>query len=266
MASRRPAADFSVPVLTGQLGALGPGEELVPRPEQGTAPVHDHRIPPGPGGQRAQRPGVHDRQHLRAAGHGQPGHRRPVAVAQRSRHRGQQIPLAPGGLRRLGRPVEQQGALGQHQVHVLAQRDLDGRVVLPPGHRVAPRLDPELPPPLGRDRDVGAAPVGARGELAHHGQRQLAAVRRAHHYGGAEPLVALAEDLGADLEGLACYRLGRSSALVRGGLHVEDGNSAYHAATLPILAAATRTRLPRLRHTFRYLVSNLRPQILRSGR
>ena len=44
-----------------------------------------------------------------------------------------------------GRTLEEQNALGQHQLGVDAGGDLDRRVVLPRGERVSPTLDAVVP-------------------------------------------------------------------------------------------------------------------------
>ena len=103
-------------------------------------------------------------------------------------------------------PLEQQRALGEHQLHVLASGDLDGRVVVPAGDRVAPRLHVEAPHALAGHGHVRAPPVGARRELAHVHQRARLAIRVAQHRRGVDDAVPLAEDRGTDLESLACYR------------------------------------------------------------
>ena len=81
-------------------------------------------------------------------------------VERRARRRG------PGGARRLPDrprgPLEEQRPLGQHELDVLAARDLDARVVLPVRDRIGPRLDVEMPGALAGNGDVAAVPVAFR--------------------------------------------------------------------------------------------------------
>ncbi len=113
----------------------------------------------------------------RSCGPREPVERRPRAVAHPRHQRAQRGPgrRRAGGAGRLGDPprgpLEQQRALGQHQLHVLAGRDLDRRVVLPAGDRVGPRLHVEAPQSLLRHGHVRAVAVRAGSELAHRRDR-----------------------------------------------------------------------------------------------
>ena len=114
---------------------------------------------------------------LARLGRRQPVPGRHAAVAQLPGERVERGPGrgGPGGAGRLpdrpGRPLEQQRALGQHQLDVLAARDLDAGVVVPGRDRIAPRLDLEMPGALVGHGDLGAVPVRPRRQLAHPHQR-----------------------------------------------------------------------------------------------
>ena len=105
-------------------------------------------------------------------GRRQPVPRRQPAVAQLRRQRAQRRAGRgrPARARRLRDPprgpLEQQRALGEHQLDVLASGYLDGRVVVPAGDRVAPRLHVEAPRALARSRSrprpTGRCPARAR--------------------------------------------------------------------------------------------------------
>ncbi len=178
--ARHPAAAAAVP------RPLGSREELVPGTVERPLPVHDDRAPRRPGEQVAQRAGGEDRGDLRADRDREPVLRRGARVAQPRGHRRQRCPcLDRGRPAQLGQrcrrvalagwpdvprgPLEQQRALREHELRVLADRHLDARIVPPAGDRVGPGLHPEMPQPRAGNGDLGAAAVSARGELAHRG-------------------------------------------------------------------------------------------------
>src|SRR5947207_531045 len=154
-------------------------------------------------------------------------------IAQPRRHGGEGRPVADRPRRRPRRAVEQEGALRQHQLHVLPPRDLDARVVAPMADGVAPGLHVEPPPALGVRRDLGRVPVQAGEYLAHPGQRLALAVRATQHHSGPGNLMSLTEHGRADLEGFPGDGLGRSAPAVDHGLHVTDHYPTDHPRTLP---------------------------------
>ena len=131
------------------------------------------------------------------------------------------------------------GALLEHQLDVDARRDLDRGVVPPGGDRVAPGLDGEGPRARRGRGDVRAPAVGARRAEAHAASRAPAALGVAQHDVRGDRVVALAEDGGGDLEGLADHRLGGPAPAVLGGLTSRMGmrpiigTEPTHVAVLP---------------------------------
>ncbi len=223
--------------------------------------MHDDGAPRRAGEQVAQWAGGQDRGDLRAERGTEPAGGRGIGVPQPRGHRVKRGPRPGGRLAARGRPrgrrgalarrpdvprgtIEQQRALGQHEVDVLADRHLDGGIVAPAGDGVAPCLHPEMPQPGRGHHDLGAVAVGALGQLAHGGQRPAAAVRAAQHGTGAEHLVSLAEHGRADFKGFPDDGLGGTPPALHRRLHVEDRNAAYHPATLPIGARLQASRLP----------------------
>jgi hypothetical protein len=227
-------------------GPLRPGEKLVPRAVERALPVHDHGVPAGPGEQIAERERGEDRGGLLTVGHRQAVQGGDGGVPQRcgqdleGRPRNGGVALAlgsgrprePGGLD--SRALEEQRAFGQRQLHVLAERNLDVRVVQPPGDRVSPRLDLEVPQTLRGHRHLGSVPVGAGRELGHGHERATMAVRPAQHHARPEHPVPFAEDGGTDWKRLAHDGLRGVVAAGHDWLHVNDGDPADH------LAKATR--------------------------
>jgi hypothetical protein len=224
----RPAAHWV------NLNPFGAREELVPGAVQRPFPVHGHGQRPGSGDKFAQRPGAQDGGDLRILGRRQPVPGGQPAVAQLCRQRAQRRAGRgrPARARRLRDPppgpLEQQRALGEHQLDVLASGYLDGRVMVPAGDRVAPRLHVEAPRALAGHGHVRTPPVGARRELAHVYQRGCLAIWVPQHRGGVDDAVPLAEDRGADLECFALCRPRRSPPALHGGLYVKDRDSSNH--------------------------------------
>ncbi len=192
-------------------GPLRPGKELIPGAVERAFPVHHDRVAGRPGDQQAQREGAEDLDDVLTARGGEAVQRRDAGVPQ---HRGQGLERGPGGrglllLRDPGRargahlasgPPEEQCAVGQRQLRVLAKRHLDGRVMPPARDGVAPRLHLEVPQALRGDRDLGAIPVKAGAKLTHRCRRAAPAVGPAQHHARAEHLVPLAENRGANFE------------------------------------------------------------------
>ncbi len=148
------------------------------------------------------------------------------ALSDRGRARGASL---VGGL------LEQQSAVGQRQLDVLAQRHLDGRVMPPAGDGVPPRLDLEMPQAFGGDRHLGPITVDARGQLAHDRERAAAGVGPAQRDARPEHVMSLTKNGGAYLERLARDRLGGTLPASHDWLHVDYRNPADH------LRQATRT-------------------------
>ena len=225
---RRPVAHWV------NLDPFGAREELVPRAVQRPLPVHLDGHRPGPGDQLAHRPAGQDGGDLRILGRREPVPRGQPAVAQpydqrAQRGAGRGRAARPWGLRDAPRgTLEQQRALGQHQLHVLASRNLDGRVMVPAGDRVGPGLHVEAPQTLGGHGHVRAPAVGARRQLAHVHQRSRLAPRISKHDAGIDDAVPFAENRGADLEGLAIDGLCRAAAALDRGLDIKDRDSSNH--------------------------------------
>ena len=156
--------------------------------------------------------------------------------------------LWPRG-RRLEHPLEEQPALGEHQVDVDTGRDLQPRGVLPGADRVGPRLHLEGPQPGLVGRDPGGVPVGDVRVLDHRDRRVLLALGIGEDDLGAEPVVSLAEHAGGDGEGLADGALRGQRRGVGGGIDdgrdVHDGDASDHALHTFGPVPATQPRLPR---------------------
>ena len=185
--------------------------------------------------QIAQRPAAQDGGDLRdprspPAGPRGPARGRAASPPARAARSWPRPAARPGRLRDPPRgPLEQQRALGEHQLHVLASGYLDGRVVVPAGDRVAPRLHVEAPHALAGHGHVRAPPVDARRELAHVQQRARLALRISQHRRGVDDAVPFTENRGTDLECLARHRLRRAAPAVHRGLHVKDRDASNHA-------------------------------------
>ncbi|GAQ67995.1 hypothetical protein SsS58_08454 [Streptomyces scabiei] len=206
-------------------GALGPGEELVPGPEQGAFALHQQRQRLGGGDQLPQGMTGQDLVHLRRQRRRQPVGDRKGVVAECpygcQQHRVQVGLRHPGG----GARVEL-GALLQDEPGVDAGRDLDTGGVTPGGDRVAPGLDAVRPPADGGRGDAGTPAVGAGGQLAHGGPRGRAALRILEHHVGGDHTVSLPEERRGDLEGLADDCLRGTPAALDERADVPDGDSA----------------------------------------
>ena len=201
--------------------------------------MHDHRVPARPGQQLPQRIGADDLGDVLVAGGGEAVQGRDAAVPQhggqildhRSRGRGLALSL---GTRRArgpdpgGGPLEDQRAVGQRQLDVLAERHLDRRVMKPPRERVAPRLHFEVPQALGGNGHVGAVPVDARAQRPHPDERAAAAFGPDQHDARPEHPVPLTEDGGTDVEGLASDGLRGIFPSGHDWLNVNYGNPADH--------------------------------------
>ena len=187
--------------------ALRAGEELVPGTDQCALALDAHGVLGRAGHPQAQRVGCEHRLHRRVADGGQAcgGGHHGVPEQADGLLDGCADPPARQPLQRL---LVQPGALLQLELDVQVGRDLDGGAVLPGGDRVAPRLDAERP---GADRggyDPGAAPVRARRDEPHRGDRRRGPVRPAQHDVRADRVVALTDDRGEHLHGLAHDGLG----------------------------------------------------------
>ena len=225
-AVRKRAADDRAGGLV-DAGALGAREELVPGAVERALPVGEEREGAGDGEQLADRVGGQHGPH----GGGDAG-REPHDVgggglaqgAGRGGQRGGGV-----GVAALGGTLEQQRALGEHQLGVDAGGHLDLGVVDPRAVGVAPAVDLEAPGTLGVRGDGGAPPVGLGGHLGH-------ALRRASRAGGVDEddlgavgVVALAEDQRGDLEGLTDGGLGRIRTSFDLRRDIQDRYASNHA-------------------------------------
>ena len=118
-----------------------------------------------------------------------------------------------------GRRLEQHGALGQLAAEVvLAGVDLAVHLVAPGGEDVAPRLDRVLPAAGRLDRELAlpadAVDVGV--DRVHRRLEPAPAAWRLVADDGAHDLVAVAEDVGGDLDRVADAALGRVTSAVDG--------------------------------------------------
>ena len=198
-------------------------------------------MPPGPGHQVAQRVLGRGRAAIggacAAASRSQGGRLRSRSCLA-SALSAVRAAAGPGRARRLPDrprgPLEQQRPLGQHELDVLAARDLDARrraasAAIGSVHDSTwkcqvPSLVTVTSPPY---RSVPGA------ELAHPDQRAQPAGGISQHHAGPEHAVALSDDGGADLEGLARDGLGRAAPALDHGLDVKDGDASDHAVTVP---------------------------------
>ena len=196
------------------VGALGPREELVPRAEQRPGPLHRQLVGGRAGHQVAHRGGVQHGVHGRRGAGGEPGRDGAAAVAQPGHGVAQRLHVGRTAGLVGDRPLQQPGALLEHEVDVHVGGDLDGGVVLPGGERVAPGLDPEGPAALAVGDHHRAVAVGAGGQQPHRRPGVLDAVRVDQDGGGRHGVVALAEDGGGHRDRLADHGLGRPASAV----------------------------------------------------
>jgi len=205
--------------------ALAAGEELVPRARERELALDEQRVC------RAGRDVVPHRGARQLLVHGSVGDEgqsdlgRAGLVAQGCGS-GLEGGATPGGAPVLLRgPLEQQCALGEHEVRVDVGLDLDGCVVLPGAERVGPPLDPEGP----HAGTVGGHDGFPRVETGV-GARHLGDVLDAGGIGeddrGADGVVALANDGRLDEEGLVDHGFRRACAAIDDGGDVEDGDAA----------------------------------------
>ena len=113
----------------------------------------------------------------------------------------------------------QHRALGQLAAEVvLAGVDLAVHLVAPGGEHVAPGLDRELPAARRLDRELAlpAHAVDVRVDRVHRRLEPAPAARRLVADDGAHDLVAVAEDVGGDLDRVADAALGRVTSAVDG--------------------------------------------------
>ena len=139
-------------------------------------------------------------------------------------------------------PLEQQHALGEHQLDVHAGADLDAGVVQPGADRVAPRLHLEGPRTLGVGAHGGGHPGHLPGYAVHPPRRASYAVGVGEHHLGAELVVSLAEHQGGHVEELAHGCLRRMARQVDDGCHVHDRDTADHGARLSESARSRKRR------------------------
>ena len=226
------------------LRAFRAREELVPGAVQRALPVHHQPLVGRSGQQVAQRELAQDLGDVRRGGRRQPVQRRDHVIGQ---HLGQLGQRGPGHLRRLdlrgrggaghararGRAAEQQHALGEHQVHVLADRHLDRSVVEPAGDRVAPRLHAEVPQPSRSGATVAPyrSVPSASSRISTGGRARPCGSR------STTPAPSIScpsrNTVARDLEFLAGHGLGGIAPAVHDGLDVQDGDSADHVRKLP---------------------------------
>ncbi len=214
--------------------ALGAGEELVPAAEQREAAIGERAERALDGDEVAQRVVQHDLPEVLGLQLCQPGRRGAAAVGgglegaldERA------LVLVGAGAELVALTLEQQPGLGEHQVDVDAGRHLDPGVVLPGRPRVGPPLHLEGPRALGVRRHPGLVAVRGVGELGHPHRRPTGAVRRGEDDLSREAVVALAENRGADGEGLADRRLRGLTSEVHDRRDVHDGDATDHPATL----------------------------------
>ena len=160
------AADDLAGLLV-DVGALGAREELVPAREQRALAVDEERERPLGAEQVAQRVlGEHLRQGV-GLGCGEACPDGPVGVLDGLDGVLDDRLLPAVEVTLLGHPLEQQHALGEHQLDVDAGADLDAGVVQPGADDVAPRLDLEGPRALGVGGDGRGQPEQLVGYVVH---------------------------------------------------------------------------------------------------
>ncbi len=223
---RRPgAANFVV----GR--ALGAGEELVPGAVQRAFPVDEHRERTFAGQQVAEWEGVQGGRDLGARQGGKAHGDRQQGVSTRRRGRGEGLAcsrrLRGVGRYRLQRPLQDQVALGEHQLDVDLGRDLDLRVVAPGGVRVRPGLDPEGPRPHGVRRDARLVAVREI-QLGHVHEGPIPALGIGEHHSRPELVVSLPEDDCLDGEGLVDRSLDRVAAQLDDGADIRYRDALNH--------------------------------------
>ena len=202
-----------------QHGALRAREELVPGAVQRPLPLHQQRQRRTRRDQFAQRvAGQHRRPPpgCRAAASRAGGGR--VVVAQRVDGGQERVRVGPRSSGRRRRPARTARRPPRGPVPV----SMPAGILMPASCRqVADRVasTPRRCTSSGPARrgDVGAPAVGARGQLAHRRPGAGAALRVAQDDVGGDRVVALAEDGGGDLEGLADDGLRRTAAAPTSG-------------------------------------------------
>ena len=228
-------------------GALGAGEELVPRAVEGTSPFHAHGIRAVPRGQLAQGEGL---QRILDCG-GLSGIEALLSGLLGVAHRGRSLGEHLAGMlvARAGcGPVEDSGALLELELDIDPGRQLDLRLVLPGLVRVAPGDDVVPPLTLRPQLHVDRPAVGLGGaDLVHPPQRSVRGAdlevgvgepRRDELGLNAHGIVAFAERGHRHREGLADHRLDRVAAAF------DDGADIYGRVATDHLRDGT-TRGPR---------------------
>ena len=122
-------------------------------------------------------------------------------------------------------PLQQQGALREHQLDVDAGLDLDRRVMDPRAVRVRPALDAERPVAGARRHHAGLEAVQAGCDVDHAGTRAVHAGRVGEHGRRGDGVVALAEDRGPDRDRFTDDGLGGEPAGLGHGGDIDDGDT-----------------------------------------
>jgi hypothetical protein len=132
--------------------------------------------------------------------------------------------------------LEKHHALGQLAGEVLAEVgvDLAAQLVVPGRPHVRPRLDRELPRPgrLDREAPAPAHAVDVRVERPHRGLEPAPTSGRLVLDDGAQLLVAIAEDVGLDVDGVVHGSLGRIAATVHDGGRMRDPDAPWRFGAL----------------------------------
>ena len=142
-----------------------------------------------------------------------------------SRSTGRRLGIAVGARARR-RPLEQQRALGEHQLDVDAGLDLDRRVVRPRAVRVRPALDAERPVAGARRHQARLEPVEPGRDVDHPGARAVDPGRVGEHRRRGDGVVPFAEHGGPHGHRLADDGLGREPPGLGDGGDVHDGDAA----------------------------------------
>ena len=224
-----------------QAGTLGAGEELVPGAVQRTSTVGEEREGPGHGQELTHRIRRQDRPHRGSDAGREPHDVGRGALAKGPRRRGQGGRCL--GVTACGGALEEQRALGEHQLGVDARRDLDLGIVHPGAVGIAPAVDLEAPGALGVRGDGGAPPVCLGGHLAHEPGRSACARRVDENDLGAVGVVTVAQDQSGDLEGLTDGGLGRIRTSFDLRCDIQDRYASNHARE-PTQVHARQPALP----------------------
>ena len=190
------------------------------------------------GDQLAQRMRVQNRRDVRRHGRGKADRRWAALVAYRLGGIAQQSALGsePAGQSRCG-PLEELGALGEHELDVDLRWNLHLRGMPPGADGIGPALDRERPFSFAVRGELGEPAVAPRLAFVHSHPLPDPAGGIAEADRRRNGVMALAEHVRGDLERLSDDGLGEVTSAPDHGFDVEDRDASGH---VPKLASRSR--------------------------